>query len=37
MRRLIARADVFVSNVRPEALARAGLDYESLAPQQPAG
>ena len=26
MRRLIARADVFVSNVRPEALARAGLD-----------
>ena len=30
MRRLIARADVFVSNVRPAALARAGLDWESL-------
>jgi crotonobetainyl-CoA:carnitine CoA-transferase CaiB-like acyl-CoA transferase len=29
--RLIDRADVFVSNVRPEALQRAGLDYESLA------
>ena len=25
--RLIAKADVFVSNVRPEALARAGLDH----------
>jgi crotonobetainyl-CoA:carnitine CoA-transferase CaiB-like acyl-CoA transferase len=33
--RLIARADVFVSNVRPEALARAGLDYKSLAPANP--
>ncbi|MBX9700980.1 MAG: CoA transferase [Acetobacteraceae bacterium] len=30
MRRLIARADVFVSNVRPAALARAGLDWEAL-------
>ncbi len=30
MRRLIAEADVFVSNVRPAALARAGLDWESL-------
>ncbi|MSP76739.1 MAG: CoA transferase [Rhodospirillaceae bacterium] len=29
--RLIQRADVFVSNVRPEALARAGLDHASLA------
>jgi crotonobetainyl-CoA:carnitine CoA-transferase CaiB-like acyl-CoA transferase len=29
--RLIAKADVFVSNVRPEALARAGLDHASLA------
>ena len=29
--RLIERADVFVSNVRPEALARAGLDHASLA------
>ncbi|CAN5396734.1 CoA transferase [soil metagenome] len=33
--RLIAKADVFVSNVRPEALARAGLDYESLAKTNP--
>ena len=35
MRRLIERTDVFVSNVRPEALARAGLDYKSLAPRTP--
>ncbi len=28
--RLIERADVFVSNVRPEGLARAGLDHASL-------
>ena len=35
MKRLIARADVFVSNVRPEGLARAGLDYKSLAPKHP--
>ena len=27
--RLIDKADVFVSNVRPEALARAGLDHAS--------
>ena len=33
--RLIARADVFVSNVRPEALARAGLDHESLSKANP--
>jgi crotonobetainyl-CoA:carnitine CoA-transferase CaiB-like acyl-CoA transferase len=33
MRRLIAKADVFVSNVRPSALERAGLDYGSLAAQ----
>jgi crotonobetainyl-CoA:carnitine CoA-transferase CaiB-like acyl-CoA transferase len=33
--RLIARADVFVSNVRPEALARAGLDHASLAKLNP--
>jgi len=33
--RLIARADVFVSNVRPEALARAGLDHASLATRNP--
>jgi crotonobetainyl-CoA:carnitine CoA-transferase CaiB-like acyl-CoA transferase len=30
MRRLIAAADVFVSNVRPAALARAGLDWDGL-------
>jgi crotonobetainyl-CoA:carnitine CoA-transferase CaiB-like acyl-CoA transferase len=30
MRRLVAWADVFVSNVRPAALARAGLDWEAL-------
>jgi len=35
MRRLISGADIFVSNVRPEALARAGLDYTSLAPDHP--
>jgi crotonobetainyl-CoA:carnitine CoA-transferase CaiB-like acyl-CoA transferase len=35
LRRLIARADVFVSNVRPEALARAGLDHASLAHDNP--
>lgn len=33
--RLIAKADVFVSNVRPEALARAGLDHASLAKINP--
>jgi crotonobetainyl-CoA:carnitine CoA-transferase CaiB-like acyl-CoA transferase len=35
LRRLIATADVFVSNVRPAALARAGLDHASLAPLNP--
>src|SRR5215510_13099697 len=35
MRRLIGRADVFVSNVRPEGLTRAGLDYASLSPTNP--
>ena len=35
MRRLIGRADVFVSNVRPEALGRAKLDHASLAPENP--
>jgi crotonobetainyl-CoA:carnitine CoA-transferase CaiB-like acyl-CoA transferase len=34
-RRLIARADVFLSNLRPDALARLGLDYASLAPHCP--
>jgi crotonobetainyl-CoA:carnitine CoA-transferase CaiB-like acyl-CoA transferase len=33
--RLIARADVFVSNVRPEALMRAGLDHASLSKDNP--
>ncbi|MBS0224005.1 MAG: CoA transferase [Proteobacteria bacterium] len=33
--RLIEQADVFVSNVRPEALARAGLDSASLAVKNP--
>lgn len=35
LRRLIANADVFVTNVRPNAIQRAGLDYESLAPANP--
>ena len=35
IKRLIAQADVFVSNVRPEGLARAGLDHASLAPNHP--
>jgi crotonobetainyl-CoA:carnitine CoA-transferase CaiB-like acyl-CoA transferase len=33
--RLIDWADVFVSNVRPEGLSRAGLDYASLAKRNP--
>jgi crotonobetainyl-CoA:carnitine CoA-transferase CaiB-like acyl-CoA transferase len=33
--KLIGTADVFVSNVRPEALARAGLDQASLAKLNP--
>lgn len=32
---LVDRADVFVSNIRPGGLARAGLDYESLAKRNP--
>lgn len=35
LHRLIAKADVFVSNVRPEGLARAGLDPASLAAKNP--
>ncbi|MEZ5849398.1 MAG: CoA transferase [Hyphomicrobiaceae bacterium] len=35
LRTLIAGADVFVSNVRPGALARAGLDYQSLSALNP--
>jgi crotonobetainyl-CoA:carnitine CoA-transferase CaiB-like acyl-CoA transferase len=33
--RLIDKADVFVSNVRPEGLSRAGLDHASLAARNP--
>jgi crotonobetainyl-CoA:carnitine CoA-transferase CaiB-like acyl-CoA transferase len=35
LHRLIENADVFVSNVRPEALTRAGLDPASLAARNP--
>ncbi len=35
MRRLISGADVFVSNVRPEGLTRAGLDHASLSKDNP--
>jgi len=35
LRRLIGGADVFVSNVRPGALARAGLDHAALAQDNP--
>jgi len=35
LRRLIARADVFVSSIRPQSLRKLGLDYESLAPAHP--
>ncbi|MEQ9122549.1 MAG: CoA transferase [Alphaproteobacteria bacterium] len=35
LKKLIASADVFVTNVRPNALARAGLDYESLKARNP--
>ncbi len=34
-RRLVAGADVFLSNLRPDALAKLGLDWESLAPECP--
>jgi crotonobetainyl-CoA:carnitine CoA-transferase CaiB-like acyl-CoA transferase len=33
--RLIERADVFVTNARPEGMARAGLDYASLQKKNP--
>ena len=33
--KLIAQADVFVSNVRPEGLARAGLDHATLSKTNP--
>jgi crotonobetainyl-CoA:carnitine CoA-transferase CaiB-like acyl-CoA transferase len=32
---LVARADVFVTNVRPAALARAGLDWDTLGRRHP--
>jgi len=35
MRRLLARADVFVSNVRAQGMRRLGLDYATLAPRHP--
>ena len=35
LKELIATADVFVSNVRPQGLARAGLGYEDLARENP--
>jgi crotonobetainyl-CoA:carnitine CoA-transferase CaiB-like acyl-CoA transferase len=35
LRQLLADADVFVSNVRPSALQRLALDWESLAPSHP--
>lgn len=33
--KLISSSDVFVSNVRPQSLARAGLDYRNLSSQNP--
>ena len=35
MHRLLADADVFVTNWRPRALAKLGLDYESLHKKYP--
>ena len=35
LRRIVSRGDVFVSNVRPKALERAGLDYSGLAAHNP--
>jgi crotonobetainyl-CoA:carnitine CoA-transferase CaiB-like acyl-CoA transferase len=35
LRRLLAGADVFVTNIRPAALARLGLDHASLATDHP--
>jgi crotonobetainyl-CoA:carnitine CoA-transferase CaiB-like acyl-CoA transferase len=35
LERLLARADVLVTNVRPAGLRRLGLDYEQLAPRFP--
>ena len=35
LKKLIQTADVFVSNVRPQGLMRAGLDYEALSADNP--
>lgn len=35
MRELIGQADVFITNVRPAALKRAGLDYETISAANP--
>lgn len=35
LQKLASEADVFLTNVRPAGLARAGLDYESLSPLNP--
>lgn len=35
LKKLIAEADVFITNTRPGALERAGLDYESLKRENP--
>ena len=35
VREMVARADIFITNVRPAALQRAGLDYETIAKDNP--
>ncbi|MSP44172.1 MAG: CoA transferase [Alphaproteobacteria bacterium] len=35
IRELVARADIFITNVRPGALTRAGLDYDSISAENP--
>ena len=35
LRTLVRSADIFVSNIRPKALARAGLDFDSLIAENP--
>ncbi len=35
VKRLISQADIFVTNTRPQSLARAGLDYDSLKSAHP--
>ena len=36
VKRLIAEADIFITNTRPQSLHRAGLDYDSLKDKHPA-